>query len=269
MRKLILSLVIGLALLFNTTAMAAESLASQSLFNKSLLNLGVVKISYTSKVEKLKVMIAKDGKSYTYNLRNDGVEESFPLQMGNGEYKVSVLENITGDRYKYISTENVKLSLSNANAVYLSSTQNVEWDESKAAIKKAAELTKNLTSDEEKLNAIYAYVVSTIKYDYNKLQYLKSDYLPDIDATLRSKTGICFDYAAILGAMLRSQGIPTKLIKGYSTNVTGYHAWNEVYNSKTNSWIIIDTTYDSQMKDAKAKYSMIKPSTQYTKVSEY
>ena len=39
--------------------------------------------------------------------------------------------------------------------------------------------------------------------------------------------GICFDYAALMTAMLRSQGIPTKLEIGYSGEV--YHAWISTY----------------------------------------
>ena len=51
---------------------------------------------------------------------------------------------------------------------------------------------------------------------------------------------------SLFAAMLRSVGVPTKLIKGESSNVEGYHAWNEVYiNGK---WRIVDTSYDSQLK---------------------
>ena len=39
--------------------------------------------------------------------------------------------------------------------------------------------------------------------------------------------GICFDYAALMSAMLRSQRIPTKLEVGYSGDV--YHAWISCY----------------------------------------
>ena len=41
------------------------------------------------------------------------------------------------------------------------------------------------------------------------------DDLPSVDETLKTKKGICFDYAALMTAMLRSQGIPTKLEIGY------------------------------------------------------
>ena len=52
-------------------------------------------------------------------------------------------------------------------------------------------------------------------------------YLPDIDETLSTKKGICFDYASLMSAMLRSQRIPTKLDVGYSGEV--YHAWISCY----------------------------------------
>ncbi len=269
MRRFLLSLVIGIIFLFNTLSVTAEGSGNTAAFNTSMLNSGIVKVSYASNVEKLKVVIEKNSKKYTYNLNNDGIEESFSLQMGNGDYKVSLYENTSGDKYKRISSENVTLNLSDEKEVYLSSVQNINWDAQNAAIKKARDLTKDLTSDQEKLDAIYNYIISNVKYDYAKLNGLKSDYLPDIDSTLNSRSGICYDYASTFAAMLRSIGIPTKLVKGYSTNVDGYHAWNEVYNSKTKKWIVIDTTYDSQMKNAKVKCSMEKKAGQYTKANEY
>ena len=48
-----------------------------------------------------------------------------------------------------------------------------------------------------------------------------------MDDTLASGTGICFDYAALMTAMLRSQNIPTKLEVGYSGDT--YHAWISTY----------------------------------------
>ena len=56
---------------------------------------------------------------------------------------------------------------------------------------------------------------------------MESDYLPDVDETLRSEKGICFDYAALMAAMLRSQKIPTRLEIGYAG--TTYHAWISTY----------------------------------------
>ena len=44
---------------------------------------------------------------------------------------------------------------------------------------------------------------------------------------MQTRKGICFDYASLMSALLRSQGIPTKLVVGYSG--TAYHAWISVY----------------------------------------
>lgn len=66
-------------------------------------------------------------------------------------------------------------------------------------------------------------MVKNVKYDDEKAQNVQSGYLTSVDETLKTKKGICFDYAALMTAMLRSQGIPTKLEIGYSGDI--YHAW--------------------------------------------
>ena len=64
-------------------------------------------------------------------------------------------------------------------------------------------------------------------YDYDKAATVSSGYLPVVDTVLDSKTGICFDYAAVMASMLRSQNIPTRLEIGYAGDA--YHAWISVY----------------------------------------
>ena len=68
-------------------------------------------------------------------------------------------------------------------------------------------------------------------------------YLPNVDDTLKSGKGICFDYAALMSAMLRSQRIPTKLEVGYAGEV--YHAWISVYLTGT-GWIDDIIEFDGQ-----------------------
>ena len=63
---------------------------------------------------------------------------------------------------------------------------------------------------------------------------MKSGYLPVLDTVLAKKTGICFDYAALMTGMLRSQGVPCKLVVGYAG--TAYHAWISVW-TKENGWV--------------------------------
>jgi transglutaminase-like putative cysteine protease len=113
------------------------------------------------------------------------------------------------------------------------------------AVALAEELVQGLTNEKDKVEAIYRYVVSNIEYDYEKINTVDSRYVPDVENTLKSQKGICYDYSALFASMLRSQGIPTKLIKGYTDKVDGYHAWNEVLIDR--QWVVIDTTYDAIM----------------------
>jgi hypothetical protein len=82
--------------------------------------------------------------------------------------------------------------------------------------------------------------------------------------------GICYDFASLFAGMLRSIGIPAKLVKGYADNIDGYHAWNEVYIKETDEWITIDTSFDAQMKKAGKTFKMIKDSGDgYSKLKVY
>ena len=77
------------------------------------------------------------------------------------------------------------------------------------------------------LKTFYTYITTHITYDYHKAETVEAGYLPNVDETLKTGTGICFDYAALLTAMLRSQDIPCKLEIGYSGDIK--HAWVDVY----------------------------------------
>ena len=86
----------------------------------------------------------------------------------------------------------------------------------------------------EKVEVIYNFVVTTLSYDREKAATVKSGYLPDLDAVLEEEKGICFDYAALMTGMLRSQGIPCKMVFGYAG--TDYHAWISVWTEDT-GWV--------------------------------
>ena len=81
---------------------------------------------------------------------------------------------------------------------------------------------------------IYHYIIQNISYDTNKAETVTYGYTPDIDDTLATGKGICFDYAALMTAMLRTQHIPTRLEVGYSGEA--YHAWISTY-IKDIGWI--------------------------------
>jgi transglutaminase-like putative cysteine protease len=149
----------------------------------------------------------------------------------------------------------------------------VDYENAPNTIAKAAELTAGKTDVLEKVQAVYDYVVDTLTYDRAKAATVKSGYLPDLDAVLAKKTGICFDYASLMTGMLRSQGVPCKLVVGYSGTV--YHAWINVYSEETgwvdgsiyfdgNAWQRMDPTFASSGKKSASIMKYIGNGSNYT-----
>lgn len=191
----------------------------------------------------------------------------FPLQLGNGEYSLTVLENTTGNKYKAVQKKTEKLNLKDNNAVYLNSIQNITWTSSNTAIVKAKELTKNKKTDYEKVKAIHDYIITNINYEHQLAANLPVDYLPNIDRTLKSKKDICYGYASLFAAMLRSLDIPTKLVMGNSICVDVYHAWNEVYWD--GRWVTVDTSVDAGLNKSNNKFELIKDALKYRTTKQY
>ena len=73
---------------------------------------------------------------------------------------------------------------------------------------------------------------------------MKSGYLPVLDDVLAEEKGICFDYAALMAAMLRSQEVPCKLVVGYAGET--YHAWISVWTEE-NGWVDGAIFFDGHM----------------------
>lgn len=231
----------------------------ETTFDYSQLDHGIISVNYKAEDKtNLKLMISKGSNSYIYTLNNFG---TFPLQMNNGEYIVSILENVKDNKYRVLEQELVELTLNDDTEVFLQSTQIVNWNYKMKAIKKAKELAKNKKTEAEKVEAIYQYIIENIEYDKNKAKKVTSDYLPSIDGVFTKQSGICYDYASLFAAMLRSVDIPTKLVMGYKSDLNEYHAWNQVYYRDTNKWITIDTTYDA---GADKDVNMIKKAKNYT-----
>ena len=253
---------------------------SKAAVDASNLALGFVSVSYTGgKDVRIKVQITKTGgTTYTYNLNNKGTAETFPLTEGDGKYTVKVFENTSGTKYAQAYSCPLELKLTSEFSPFLYSNQYVNFNDSSKVVAKAAELTKGMETDLDKVTAIYHYVINNITYDYDLAATVPSGYLPDVDAVLTSGTGICFDYAAVMASMLRSQNIPCKLIVGYAGTL--YHAWINVYIEGVGwvdhliyfngeDWSLIDPTFVSNGKDNPAVLKYVGDGTNYTEKYAY
>lgn len=223
---------------------------------------------------KLKTLIkGPNGTTYQYNIRTDGKYDIYPLSDGNGTYTVGVYKNVTGSEYATILSGTVNASLTDEFAPYVRPNQYVNFTADNTAVVKAAEICGGASGNLAKVEAVYSFVVSNLTYDREKAQTVKSGYLPDVDATLSSGKGICFDYAALMAAMLRSQGVPVKLVVGYTGDA--YHAWLNIWVEDEGwiegkiyfdgkEWKLMDPTFASTGGQSEEIMKYIGDGTNYT-----
>ena len=214
---------------------------------------GYVMIKYTGGQSRIKIQIAKST-TYTYDLNARNTYEVFPFTEGNGTYSIKIFENVSGNQYAQVMSQNISVSLADEFAPFLTPNQYVNFSNGSAAVHKGAELAASAADEIGVVTNVYNYVINNITYDTAKAASVQSGYLPNVDQVLAQKTGICFDYAALMTAMLRSQDIPTKLVIGYSGGL--YHAWVNVYIDNIgwvdnfiyfdgHNWSLMDPTFAS------------------------
>lgn len=228
---------------------------------------GYVCAKLLQSVDGIKIQISKDDKKYNYDLASlDYV--SFPINMEDGLYTLKILQQIEGDRYAICASQDVQVTLTDANSPYLYPNQIVDYNSSSLVYSKSFEIVKNDEDDLTRVAHLFQYVVNTLDYDDDKAKNVSDSFhLPDIEGSLESGKGICFDYAASLAALCRIQGIPAKVIVGW-TDIE-YHAWVEIYIKdkgwinpkiyfKKKKWNLVDPTFaDSANSDYEGKYEEV------------
>ncbi len=237
--------------------------------------------------KQVQVMFNADGKQTNQAVKTDGTENRITPPFGSGTYTVRLLERIdpNDNRYSTLHTATVNVAMADTPSApirqqpsgsaqapsstnpYLGSSVEVNWSTGLACVKKATELCANQSTNSGKAKAIYKYLNGILTYDMSKLGKLPGGYKPSPDSTFSSQMGICYDMAALYAAMLRSQGVPAKLCKGYSDNVDGYHAWNQV--DMDGSWSTVDLSVDAQLRAMGRSYSMVKKDSIYRVSSSF
>jgi len=241
---------------------------------------GYVIVKFSDKTDKtLRVLVtAPHGERYIYALSDGGFEEVIPLTEGEGEYEIGIYEHVDGNNYNQVLLITLDVSLTGEFAPFILPNQFVNYTRESNLIPLAAELTKNATTTEEKFEAIYNYVVDNFKYDYDLAATVERGYLPNLDEVLRKKEGICFDYSALVTAMLRSQGIPARLEIGYYGEQ--YHAWiskhceengwiDRKYNYSDGEWTMMDPTIESGEHNSHTSRQHARDDTEYRMMFNY
>ncbi len=241
---------------------------------------GYVMVQYLgSHTGQVKLQIAgPDGLTYTYTLVVGAGFETFPLTGGDGTYTLNTYEQDSGTSYYLIDSVSIAATLENAFFTYLYPNQFVSYSQGCAAQTLSVAAAQTATDELSLVANIYESVMDTLEYDYTLADAIASgglsSYIPDLDAVLEAEVGICFDYAALMVAMLRMQEVPAKLVIGYAGEA--YHAWINVYTDEDGwideviyfdgkQWVLMDPTFA----DTSGSNNYVGDGTNYTEKYVY
>lgn len=174
--------------------------------------------------------------NWTYDTKMKGnCKIKAALTYGNAKYTITVVSAMRNESTKVgraSKKAELTVNLNNVSptAGFLLSTGEVLFNSDMMFIKKAAEISATCSNDFEKVSKIYDWLTQYIQYKITD-DTTQGLYVCDLEKIYNRKTGVCYDYAVVLAAMLRSQGIPCKAVFGKYANVssTDGHVWNEVY----------------------------------------
>lgn len=241
--------------------------------NVSHISDGYITFEYHGDSDKIILQITQpDGERYPYPV-DFSKPQVFNLISGDGEYKIDVLEHTANNSYVNGFTEILDIDIKDEFSPFLYPNQYADYTPDSECVKLAKEISEHSESDLRFVNNVFNYVISDIDYDMELAQNIGTNYIPNPDATLASKKGICFDYASLMTSMLRSQGVPTKLEVGYAG--TAYHAWistyideigwvNDIIQFDGKSWSFMDPTVAANNTDTEKMRNLIGDGSTYT-----
>lgn len=228
---------------------------------------GYITVKYSGANPKVKVLISCAGQQYQYNLNTQGQYEAFPLTSGNGSYTIGVYTNVAGTSYATALSRTIQVNLRDPLLPFLYPSQYVNFNAQSSTVAMAKKLAASADTDLAVIQNVYNFVTNNVTYDTQKAQSVTqgqlSGYLPAVDTILASGKGICFDYAAVMASMLRSQGIPTRMEVGYVSG-GAYHAWISTYVKEVGwvngiiqfdgqNWKLMDPTFASSGGDQRTQ----------------
>lgn len=176
--------------------------------------------------KRLKLTVEAGGAKLQYDINTDGEYEVFPLQFGRTNYVISLWAQAEGKKYGKVGQIKVSPKMEDELSCFLYPNQYVNYTADTPCVLKAIELCEGMTDPEEIFQTIRGFVIKNFTYDYIKSVTVagSSGMLPDIEGCWEGRKGICQDLSAMTCAMLRSQGVPARLIIGQLGSGTP-HAW--------------------------------------------
>ena len=198
------------------TAHFQEKTAGGLTIDYSHMDQGYVMVRAQKSDKRMKLTVEHGTVLLTYSMNNDEQYETIPLQYGSGEYTFSlgIAETADSSQYENAGTISLKCTIPDENSCFLYPNQYVSYSTDSPVIEKAQELCKDLNEPADIAKAVCSYIQKTFLYDFVKSVTADEEQLPDIETTWKEKAGTEQDLCAVTCAMLRSQGVPAKLVFG-------------------------------------------------------
>lgn len=266
-----------------TSPMTGAQIEENAVVDYSNISQGYISARYSGASARAKLRIICGDVVNDHDLNVDGAFEYYPLTEGSGDYNIQLYEQLEGKMYSEVINITVTANIADDVVPYTYPNRYVMYEQGSDCVYKAAEVCAGVDDTIEKIAAIFGYITTNITYDYDLADKVSNGsigvYVPDPDSVLARKKGICFDYASLFAAMLRSQGIPSRLVIGYAKENI-YHAWNEVYTTET-GWIstelllklkgynIVDSTFYANTPDKPRIAAYIMDSGNYAAIYRY
>ncbi len=114
----------------------------------------------------------------------------------------------------------------------------------------AEDITRGKTTTMERAQAIYQYVMTTMKYDKTIPGWGNGD----TERACDIKAGNCTDFHSLFMSLARSKSIPARFVIGFPLpkqaegKIAGYHCWAEFY-VQGKGWIPVDPSEASKSND--------------------
>ena len=108
--------------------------------------------------QRYKLRITKGSNTLTYDLKNDGTFEIFPLQFDNGYYQISLYKNVYSNKYSAAGTVGFNVTLKDKNSGFLVPNQFINYHELPEVVNFTKELCNGKTKKES-----YTLIKSFIK----------------------------------------------------------------------------------------------------------
>jgi hypothetical protein len=179
----------------------------------------------SGKISKIIMDHEESGEQFIYAFNIDGDWHILPLQRP-GRWHAQLYTQVEGIQYRSENSMYISAQYEDAFLPFLRPSLICPYNVDSLCVNKGCELSEKVSTDAELIDEVLIYFLREEYTHEITEQRIEATMYADYhspDTTLITKKGMCGDFASLSASMLRSQGVPTKIIYGWLQDT--YHAW--------------------------------------------